>query len=188
MSKRRRSTSGLTGGTGDVNPQWFNMTTNTLGATYSNTESPLPRERVPTGGRSQVMEILKVEFGLGNSQTIVPTAATAASLRWYLTTADFLTTEPTSAQMSGKVVARARIDIQAAAGSAGQSAIDTIQRVDLTDGAGHGVLVATDSVFLGTIQTGATNPSTAGIGTCRVLYRWKNVSLVEYIGIVQSQQ
>lgn len=186
MSKRKRA--GLGGGTGDINPQWFNMNTNTLASTYSDTATPMPVQRLNNRGNSMVMELLKVEFGIGGTQTIVPTAAVAASLRWYLTTTTFGTAEPTVQQVTGKVVARARIDVLAAAGSAGQGAIDTLKLIDLTDGAGHGLLIATDNVFLGTIQTGATNPSTAGTGTCRILYRWKNVGLAEYIGIVQSQQ
>ena len=59
---------------------------------------------------------------------------------------------------------------------------------DLTDGAGHGILVATDSIFL----TGyvPSNWYTNGTNTVfvKLLYRWKDVSLAEYIGIVQSQQ
>lgn len=57
-------------------------------------------------------------------------------------------------------------------------------RKDLTDGAGHGYLVATDSIFarLSSTLTGLTN--TADV---RLLYRFKEVPLAEYIGIVQSQ-
>lgn len=62
---------------------------------------------------------------------------------------------------------------------------------DLTDGAGHGVLIATDSIWL----TGFINGAVPDIGTtaavnvyAEILYRFKKVSLQEYIGIVQSQQ
>lgn len=65
---------------------------------------------------------------------------------------------------------------------------------DLTDGAGHGVLVATDNIFL-TLQTAATVvgasatiTAATGFGECAILYRFKEVGLAEYIGIVQSQQ
>lgn len=61
---------------------------------------------------------------------------------------------------------------------------------DLTDGAGHGILVATDSIFFGVL-----NPAGYGAGganslgaEANLLYRWKDVSIEEYIGIVQSQQ
>lgn len=56
---------------------------------------------------------------------------------------------------------------------------------DLTDGSGHGVLIATDKVFLGVDTVGF--PGAASFNF-RMLYRWKAVSLTEYIGIVQSQQ
>ena len=59
---------------------------------------------------------------------------------------------------------------------------------DITDGAGHGVLVATDSIYI----TGYVPASWYLNGTntvfAKLLYRWKDVSLAEYIGIVQSQQ
>lgn len=57
--------------------------------------------------------------------------------------------------------------------------------MDLTDEAGHGILVATDNLYFVNYSagTGATN------GMVYVLtYRFKDVSLEEYIGIVQSQQ
>ena len=56
---------------------------------------------------------------------------------------------------------------------------------DLTDGAGHGYLVATDQIYLqiSSSNTGATNYCNG-----KLYYRWKNVNLQEYIGIVQSQQ
>ncbi len=57
--------------------------------------------------------------------------------------------------------------------------------VDLTDDTGHGVLVATDNIFIQCFSSSALNPITA---SARLFYRWKNVSLAEYIGIVQSQQ
>lgn len=62
----------------------------------------------------------------------------------------------------------------------------TQQTQDLTDGAGHGVLVATDAIYLQIFTTGVAN--TSETGRFRMLYRFKNVSLAEYIGIVQSQQ
>jgi len=56
---------------------------------------------------------------------------------------------------------------------------------DLTDGAGHGVLVATDQIYCQ-----ISSSSTGAAQTCagKIWYRWKNVGLAEYIGIVQSQQ
>ena len=64
--------------------------------------------------------------------------------------------------------------------------------VDLTDGDGHGVLIATDQV---TVQAryNASEP-TADIPNqqfnieMKILYRFKQVGVLEYVGIVQSQQ
>jgi len=55
---------------------------------------------------------------------------------------------------------------------------------DLTDGAGHGRLIASDKIYAW-IQSGASAAHTVFI---RLVYRWKNVSLTEYIGIVQASQ
>lgn len=56
---------------------------------------------------------------------------------------------------------------------------------NLTDGAGHGYLVATDYIFA---QVGSQNTNAAQFVDIKILYRWKNVGLQEYIGIVQGQQ
>lgn len=56
--------------------------------------------------------------------------------------------------------------------------------LDLTDGAGHGVLIASDSIFayLKSSGTGVTNTA-----AFKMLYRYKTVGVLEYVGIVQSQ-
>lgn len=56
--------------------------------------------------------------------------------------------------------------------------------LDLTDGAGHGVLVATDAITMG-IASYATN--VANFVTCKILYRVHAVGVKEYIGIVSGQ-
>jgi hypothetical protein len=56
---------------------------------------------------------------------------------------------------------------------------------DMTDAAGHGVLIATDNMFVGLNTTNFVAVATVNI---KILYRMKNVTLAEYIGIVQSQQ
>jgi hypothetical protein len=75
-----------------------------------------------------------------------------------------------------------------AAAPAAQEVVATIDNIiDVTDGAGHGILVATDQIFVGGIEAGITLAGSSLMGA-RIMYRWKNVSLTEYIGIVQSQQ
>jgi hypothetical protein len=72
-----------------------------------------------------------------------------------------------------------------AAGSVSQNQSDIVQVMDLTDGAGHGILIATDSIFIAVSEVGYTGPNTIGV---KIMYRLVEVGLQEYIGLVQSQQ
>jgi len=63
--------------------------------------------------------------------------------------------------------------------------LENIRHFDLTDSAGHGILIATDQLFLLMTSNGTLALNTGG---CKLDYRFKNVALEEYIGIVQSQQ
>lgn len=69
---------------------------------------------------------------------------------------------------------------------------DGVDYHDLTDGAGHGVLIATDNIYFTLYSTcSATGTATTSVqanATLALLYRFKRVNLQEYIGIVQSQQ
>ena len=187
MPKRARSSSSLTGGTGDVNPQWLNLfSTNNPGTSYTEGGFPIPIQRLPDSGKAQVMEILKVEWGLG-AQVNVMAVTAAAWFSAYLTTRSFGTTEPTGALQNGTVISKWNINYYFGSGVGVTALLETPKINDLTDGAGHGILVATDNIYLGYIASAAAEPI-AGTFTCRVLFRWKNVSLAEYIGIVQSQQ
>jgi hypothetical protein len=57
--------------------------------------------------------------------------------------------------------------------------------LDLTDNAGHGILIATDSIYG---QVNSANTATTNTVYFKLLYRFKEVNLIEYVGIVQSQQ
>jgi len=66
MSKKRDT---LTGGTGDVNPQWLKspvISNNTI-ASYAEAQVPLPVQRLQNKGRAMVMELLKVAWNLDAS-------------------------------------------------------------------------------------------------------------------------
>lgn len=186
----KRSRGGFGGGTGDVNPQWFAAQGPGVSAAYADTATVLPRERLPYGGKSQVMEVLKVQFVVDPAATLDVSAAGDAL--FFLTTKSFGTTVPSLGQMGGTVICHKRIDVSFAGAPATfqvSAALDSV--IDLTDNAGNGVLVATDSIFVGFIQTAGAKPITsAGTGkvAARIFYRWKNVALTEYIGIVQSNQ
>lgn len=179
---------GLTGGTGDVNPQWFVTTFKSLGTTYGDASTPMPIQRLPSRGRSQVMEILKVQFYNLNliSAPLHIVAGTDAACRFYLTTKSNGTTEPTG--QTGAVICSKSLSVASVAASTASIDWAFEDFIDLTDGAGHGILVATDTIFVGCIQTNANSPFTAGGAiAARIFYRMKDVGIQEYIGIVQSQ-
>lgn len=56
---------------------------------------------------------------------------------------------------------------------------------DLTDGDGNGILVAVDELFCGIMSDGQ---AAARSFSLKLLYRYVDVSVQEFIGIVQSQQ
>lgn len=56
----------MTGGTGDVNPQFLSFTATQSSANATTSGSiALPIQRLPTSGKAQVMEVLKVFFVTG---------------------------------------------------------------------------------------------------------------------------
>ena len=165
---------------------------------------PLPINRFQNAsGRSTVIEILKIWFDTQHELPPANYGATAIAQATYML---ITTSQPPAAidedtyqllKMSGSTVDYAEDAIQIAQGvsggaPAGEPVVYDNQWKDpiihdLTDGAGHGVLVATDQLFftVGFIATRTlVNNRTA---VCRILYRFKDVSLQEYIGIVQQQ-
>lgn len=172
------SSKGLTGGTGDVNPQILNIVVSQTAADVTTTgETPLP---IPRGfsskkGKAIVLEILHVTFNFDD----LITPGGAVILR-----ATLSTTGAAVAPGDPEVFSVAEIDgIFATAVGFGYNS--RVIKDVLHDGAGHGFLVATDNLFL-TMQSG----NTARINTviAKIFYRFKEVSLAEYIGIVQGQQ
>jgi len=174
MSRRRTT---LTGGTGDVSPQFANFTATQSGAdTTTTTSFAVPIQRLPAGNQAQVMEVLKIFWRIAG--TVVETDNTVSG---FFSTTSFGTTATNFAEprVFGHVFRSVNIT------TSGQIVVQEPYVQDLTDGAGHGVLIATDNIFLQVVSgtTSATNTIYA-----KILYRWKNVPLAEYIGIVQSQQ
>lgn len=198
----------LTGGTGDVNPQYLSFRILQSAAdTRTTLQIPLPIQRMATGGsqRAQVMEVLNVKYetsniaGAGATQTAhryqVPrndderyfyfTDLVGHSIWVYLSTrnpgSDALSFEQPS-------VFSHYNKLRFGAWSTGGSAFIMEQepfRDDLGDGAGHGFIVATDSIY---IQIHSENTGVVNSCNGKIFYRWKNVGLQEYIGIVGGQQ
>lgn len=188
MSKRARGGS-VTGGTGDIKPQILTMSTGIAGAVddYVTAEVLLP---VPRFGamktKATITEILWVDW--------YPNIRNLSAGQSYMDVA-YLST--TSQRSDGDTSTHALL--QTDIGDPTVFAVVVMNRefltsgigdvvwplhVDLTDGNGNGMLVATDRIF---ITGGNVGGATAGAYIAKMGYRMVNVGITEYIGIVQSQ-
>ena len=186
MSKKRPGES-LTGGTGDVNPQFMHgQVIQSAADTTTTTQFPLPIQKVQSGGQqATIVELLKIFVDFPN----FPVAVAGQSIMTMginFSTISFGTTGPTWNEPN--VFGRKSLESHnsfTAAGTMYQLFDGGPYELDLTDGAGHGILLATDNIFAQAVSgaTGLTNTI-----PFKLLYRFKKVGLLEYIGIVQSQQ
>lgn len=183
--RRRARRDTLTGGTKDVNPQYMVISgTQTAADTFTQVSQQIPIQRLATMGRAQVMEVLKVYFQTSDLSAAVA-GLTVRSLQAALTTKTFAAaiagiSEPTCFALYNKEQVNAFT-----AGGTGITNFEVEPFVwDCTDGAGHGFLVASDNIFLQISSAGTTLSNSV---QCKILYRWKDVSVQEYVGIVQSQ-
>lgn len=183
--KRGATSDTLTGGTKDVSPQLLTMVNvMTVANTYKEVQVPLPVNRFFAGkSKAIVIEILKLFFDLSEVDANPPAPGGIISIQGQLSTVS----------LTGINAGDSRVFVKAekivrgaftAAGSYATGATDPIT-IDLTDGAGHGFLVAGDQIFFGLGTSGFTGP---GSGVIKALYRFKEIGLDEYIGIVQGQQ
>lgn len=177
MSKRARSNNNsLTGGTGDVNPQFLSFqAVQAVANTTISGEVPLPIQRLQTRGEAQVVEVLKVYFTSGNNDP------NDYSYEVAISTKNFGSVAPGFADPT--VFAAYQHSTQFTV--SGTTDIDHPFVLDLTDGAGHGILIGTDKIYWNAFSNGLTSVLTMDV---KILYRFKNVSVIEYVGIVQSQQ
>jgi len=172
----RRSSDNLTGGTKDFNPQVFKVTvTQSAADTFTSSTNPLPVQRLPNGRSAQVMEILKVAWFLTSAPAEVDNSITG-----FLTTKAYSSAPPTT---DGPVIDHIRRNLLLT--TSGEVFAEWPIVHDLTDGAGHGILIGTDNLYL---HCGSSTTSLANTLVAWIYFRWKNVSLPEYIGMVQSQQ
>lgn len=166
----------LTGGTGDVNPQYLSILASQSAAdTTTTTQVQLPIQRLPTGGRAQVMELLKVFFTASSLPEVDSLLTIALSTSSFGTTAVTFSEPRVFALFSRQVILT----------TSGQAVADYPFTYDCTDGAGHGIIIATDSIY---VQVASTTTGVANNARIKLMYRWKDVPLQEYIGVVQSQQ
>lgn len=174
----------LTGGTKDVNPQWFKgyITVTANSTTESNFQ--LPITRIPTANKVTIIEVLKIQIapktGLGTSAVcaIGSISIKFGTASMGTATAVFLDDSRVFAEFDETVLTSAT--------GAFSRGTPSDFLLDLTDGSGHGLLVASDKLY---VQATCANVADLA-GTCAfaILYRFKTVGMREYVGIVQSQQ
>jgi len=184
MSGKKRPGDNLTGGTHDVNPQILNVAVTTTGAnTFTQASIVLPQNKFQNAKNSAiVIEVLKVIYNMPAADANHTAGGNLISSTTQLATRSqtgIVLNDPT-VQFYGQ---REQFGAFTAAGSYTNSYVDPIM-IDYTDGAGHGVLVATDQLFMGVNTSGFAGTAAFGV---KMLYRFKEISLAEYIGIVQSQ-
>lgn len=193
MSKKGKNDR-LTGGTNDVNPQWLcsNDLTLNIGQNITEVGIPLPIQRISTPqGKAQIIEVLKVHWQMsGFLPTPIGTASFGIFANLSTKSAGGSLAQAQDAPHHGYCIDNNNIVIytdQSTNGSAFWQ-FETPTRHDLTDGAGHGVLVATDQIFVTAFKPVGIATTAPSVVHVRILYRVKDVGLAEYIGIVQSQQ
>ena len=185
MNKRKAVE--LTGGSGDVNPQWVGFSA-VQGANDQFTETSFDLPVNPTmGGRANkaiVVEILRVQFiwALDATQSPSTPQRWSAHLQAGAGEGSILLSEIQTS--TSTIIVDQALTIQAGAGST-VAFRDASTLYDLTDGAGHGVIVAAknDTVGISTFNTAVSNRVTV-----RILYRYKEVGLTEFITLAQFQQ
>lgn len=182
MSSRQ----GLTGGTGDVNPQWLSVAVNQITVNVIQTlEVPIPFLRSSTPrGKSWVMEILKIYVREGGPEAAVAAGENIDLQTWAITFRPEVVVRRLGNPITLLSGGRQTIHAFTALGTYYEGT-DLLKQYDLNDGAGHGVLVGADSLFFSMNTSGRVNPSFVDF---KVLYRFKAVNIQEYIGIVTSQQ
>lgn len=180
--RRPRRTDYLTGGTRDVNPQWFKGRVTQTGAdTCSETNFQLPITRIPTANKVTIVEVLKVRV-------------TPRFDNWDITnvelqqvSAAFCTRSVgTTPIFPDNVACFAYLKMQGGhiAAGGGHMQNGTMEQ-NLTDENGHGLLIASDKLYVQLDSNATTRTQDIAV---EILYRFKTVGMREYVGIVQSQQ
>jgi len=186
LMKRRKLTNDLTGGTGDVNPQYYSgevrmaVANTTLTFGFITPHSKLPRQ----GNKVTVMEVLKLYLWFP-TEAINNAAETHQRAGITMSTKDFAAVYATSSEPTviAKLMWTGWSAFTALYPNTNMLTLPLV--MDLTDGDGHGVLVASDYFYMQGFTLGYAAIMNLEF---KILYRFKNVSLTEYIGIVQSQQ
>lgn len=165
----------------DVNPQFISASVAELTInTFTQNTVPTPVLAQTGMGKSLVMEILKVFFAFTN-----PLIIAANYTRFQVAVCrKSLTSMPEFENADVLAWARKEVYSLAAAPTGSTSQIDPIC-LDLTDGAGNGILFAGKNIFA---QIKGTNNAAGALGaaTIKILYRLKQVDPSEIIGMLSE--
>ncbi len=163
----------------DEKPQFLNCNLELSAAnTFTQVAIPLPIQPSygAKGAKARVIEILKV-FVYAAPDTLAEDAAVVVQL----------TTRSETALIPNNNCERFIFllgkDFQLVTSGAVSTEIPVV--IDLSDGNGNGILVATQNIYLACYTVGQSGANKIG---CKILYKFADVELAEYIGIVQSQQ
>jgi len=192
--KRKRS--GLSGGTGDVNPQWFSTSVTQSAADVTTTAavSTPPGIGLSQSGKPLAMELLKmaVTFDtIGALYANLPGVGATFDIyrKLYMSNKNFGTAEP--ALKMGDATVSGYIEMSESYVTATQASetaviIDQPFVFDFTDGAGHGLLYANQNIYF---QLVSNSTGIANVARVKILYREKFISEAELLGLVlQSNQ
>lgn len=188
MTKRRRVGDLLTGGTGDVNPQYMHgVCAMKVADSIAEYAFNVPIVRIPgASNRVTIMEVLKLFWHPE------PFKVDEVGVSHQVQQISFSTIAQGTALWAG--FQEPNVFCQMAKGYRGAfTATGSMnayhyfpEMYDITDGAGHGFLIASDKIFV-QVDTTQFTPDLIHF-RWKILYRLKTVGLTEYIGIVQSQQ
>ncbi len=185
MSKRKAGA--LTGGTGDVNPQWVSFTVLQSGTdlpTEVTLDLPINPSQVSVGNKAIVIELLKVQMIWSLDPTQSPSIPQRFAAVLLTKKPDIVASLSAIQTSTSHIISDQFLTLQAGAGSTviGRQASNMY---DLTDGAGHGIVLATKSVsgFVSTFNTLIANRV-----VFRLLYRYKQVGITEFLTLAQFQQ
>lgn len=185
----------LTGGTNDVNPQPLRCRVTptaivaagtTLTGSTNTVALPIPVQRLGSGGRAQVLEILSVDYDC----TFATSASIINYINYYITvsTRSNGTLVPTLGSADPYSLCHVSKTLTTPGGSAVVPTVVDSGRRDLTDGAGHGLLMGMDTIYIqfgAAVQMQAASNVTPSLNVL-ISYRWKNVGFSEYVGMVTS--
>lgn len=130
-----------------------------------------------------VMEILKVGWAVGNADTVVQGAASQQQIRMRLCVGVAPSSLPTT--YANQVVCYMEDQYSDAITTSGGNDKRHVFPIwhDYTDGSGHGILVAAKQLHLAAATSGF---AAATFFQASIIYRWKKVGLVEYLGMLAS--